>query len=127
MRYTFEDRAGHQRTVVFGDFNMNPFETAMVSSTGLNAVMSRRIAARVSRKVLGRDYRFFYNPMWEHFGDAKSDTAGSYHYDNSEHVNYFGNVFDQVLVRPELAVGFGRQSRQDPNLGWPSFFGQTRW
>ena len=101
-----EGRVGHQRTVVFGDFNMNPFEAGLVSSAGFNAVMSRRIAARVSRTVHGRDYRFFYNPMWGHFGDAKSATAGSYHYDNAQHVNYFGNVFDQVLIRPELTEEF---------------------
>ncbi len=101
-----EDLAGHRRTVLFGDFNMNPFETGMVSSAGFHAVMSRRTASRISRTVQGRDYRFFYNPMWAHFGDAKSDTAGSYHYDNSQHVNYFWNVFDQVLIRPELAESF---------------------
>jgi hypothetical protein len=44
-----EDRVGHQRTVVFGDFNMNPFEAGLVSCAGFNAVMSRRIAARIPR------------------------------------------------------------------------------
>jgi len=33
-------------------------------------------------------------------------TAGSYFYDAREHVNYFWNVFDQVLLRPELAERF---------------------
>jgi len=101
-----EDRAGHRRTVVLGDFNMNPFEFGLIAAGGLNAVMSRKIAARSSRKIQGREYRFLYNPMWSHLGDARSDTAGSYFYDSSEHVNYFWNVFDQVLMRPELAERF---------------------
>jgi endonuclease/exonuclease/phosphatase family metal-dependent hydrolase len=92
--------------VVFGDFNMNPFEFGVVAAGGLNAVMSRRIAARSTRTVQGRQYRFFYTPMWGLLGDAKGDTAGSYFYDSSEHVNYFWNVFDQVLLRPELAKDF---------------------
>jgi hypothetical protein len=75
----------------------------------LNAVMSRRVASRATRTVQGRDYRFFYNPMWNHFGDAGCETAGSYFYDASEHVNYYWNLFDQVLLRPELAERF------DPN------------
>ena len=85
---------------------MNPFEPGVVSSVGLNAVASRRIADRVTRTVQGREYRLFYNPMWNHFGDARSDTAGSYYYDGAEHLNYFWNLFDQVLLRPELARGF---------------------
>ena len=101
-----EDRAKHQRTVLVGDMNMNPFEPGLVSSVGLNAVTARRIAERVTRTVQGRPYRLFYNPMWGHLGDVRGDTAGSYFYDSAEHLNYFWNVFDQVLLRPELAKRF---------------------
>jgi len=34
-----EQTAGHRRTILVGDFNMNPFETGLVSSVGLNYVM----------------------------------------------------------------------------------------
>jgi hypothetical protein len=44
--------------------------------------------------------------MWSHLGDARTDTAGSYYYERAEHVNYFWNMFDQVLLRPELARRF---------------------
>jgi hypothetical protein len=101
-----ENHAGHRRTVLLGDFNMNPFEPGLVAAGGLNSVMSRQIAARQERTVQGRDYRFFYNPMWSHFGDAGTNTAGSYFYESSEHVSYFWNIFDQVLIRPELAEAF---------------------
>ena len=59
-----EENAGHQRTILVGDFNMNPFETGMVAARGLHGVMSRHIAQRGSRTVQGRSYPFFYNPMW---------------------------------------------------------------
>jgi hypothetical protein len=85
---------------------MNPFESGLVSAAGLNSVMSRRVAQRSTRTVQGRKYRFFYNPMWTRLGDEFSDTAGTYFYDSAEHVNYFWNMFDQVLIRPELAAGF---------------------
>jgi hypothetical protein len=101
-----EDKGGHRRTVLVGDLNMNPFEAGVVAANGLHSVMSRRVAGRRVRTVQGREYRFFYNPMWAHFNDAGSDTAGSYYYDNAEHVNYFWNMFDQVLIRPELAERF---------------------
>jgi len=46
------------------------------------------------------------NPMWNHFGDGSGDTAGSYYFDSAQHVNYYWNVFDQLLLRPELAERF---------------------
>lgn len=106
---TVEDKVGHRRTVLVGDFNMNPFEVGLVGAAGLHAVMSRRVASRAVRTVQGREYRFFYNPMWAHLSDVNSDTAGSYYYDRAEHVNYFWNTFDQVLLRPELAAHFDRR------------------
>ena len=44
--------------------------------------------------------------MWSHFGDATSDTAASHYYDAGEHVNHYWNMFDQVLLRPDLASRF---------------------
>jgi len=85
---------------------MNPFEPGLVGAAGLHSVMSRQVAARGSRTVQGNEYQFFYNPMWNHFGDANGGTAGSYYYDDAQHVNYFWNVFDQVMLRPELAERF---------------------
>ena len=99
-----EQKAGHRRTILVGDFNMNPFEAGVAG--GLHSVMSRQVASRGTRTVQGREYPFFYNPMWCHFGDADSDTAGSYFYDAGEHVNHYWNMFDQVLLRPELASRF---------------------
>jgi hypothetical protein len=101
-----EDQFGHRRTVVVGDFNMNPFERGLVGAGDLHAVMLREVADRESRTVQERDYRFFYNPMWNHFGDAQRKTAGSYYYADSRYVTYFWNMFDQVLIRPELARQF---------------------
>lgn len=101
-----EAGVGHRRTILVDDFNMNPFESGLVGAAGLNAVMSREVVSRGARTVQGREYPFFYNPMWAHFGDARGATAGSYFYDTAEHVNYFWNMFDQVLLRPELASNF---------------------
>jgi len=99
-----ERKAGYWRTILVVDFNLNPFEAGLAG--GLSSVMSRRVASRLTRTVQGREYRFFYNPMWGHFGDGGSETSGSYFYDAAEHVNHYWNIFDQVLLRPELAEHF---------------------
>lgn len=103
-----EDRVGHGRTILVGDLNMNPFESGLVGAGGLNAVMARHVAWRGQRTVQGRSYRYFYNPMWNFFGDMSNGPPGTYYYDGSEHVTYFWNIFDQVLVRPELSHGLTR-------------------
>ncbi|HLX64674.1 MAG TPA: hypothetical protein VKX17_25610 [Planctomycetota bacterium] len=98
-----EERFGHRRTVVVGDFNMNPFEFGVIAARGFNAVMTRSVAGRESRTVQGLEYPFFYNPMWTKFGDLKNRPSGSCYFDMSgRHENYYWNIFDQVLVRPEL-------------------------
>lgn len=97
-----ERQVGHRRTVVVGDLNMNPFEAGVVGANGLHAVSSRAVAARGARVVKGHAYPFFYNPMWAHFGDDRGRPSGTYYFERAEHVNYFWNNFDQVLVRPEL-------------------------
>ena len=102
-----ERKVGHQRTIVVGDFNMNPFEPGVAGAPGLNAVMSRAIAARGKRTVESRDHSFFYNPMWNHFGEQGRNPPGTYYYENSTHL---WNMFDQVLIRPELMSRFVEDS-----------------
>jgi hypothetical protein len=97
-----ESEAGHDRTVLVGDLNMNPFESGMVGAVGLNATMVREQASKEFRTVQGRQYPFFYNPMWGHFGDRDRKPAGTYYRDSGQHVNYYWNMFDQVLIRPSL-------------------------
>jgi hypothetical protein len=96
-----ETREGHERTLVIGDFNLNPFEPAVAGTAGFHAVMSKQIARRGARVVHGRRYPFFYNPLWNHFGD-ETPPAGTYFYRGGGHLAYFWHIFDQVLVRPEL-------------------------
>ena len=92
--------------MLVGDLNMNPFEDGVVGANGLHAVMSRKIAERQKRTVQNTEYKFFYNPMWSLFGDATAGPPGTYYYHSAEHVVYFWNMFDQVLIRPELLERF---------------------
>lgn len=60
-----EKQLGHHRTMVIGDFNMDPFETGMIVANGLHAVMDKNTAKILSRVVSGKSYRLFYNPNVE--------------------------------------------------------------
>ena len=104
-----EDRIGHTRTVLVGDLNMNPFEDGMVNANGLHGMMSRGIAQKGTRFVQSREYPFFYNTMWGLFGDGTPGPSGTYYYRNSEHTAFFWNMFDQVLIRPDLLSRFDNE------------------
>jgi hypothetical protein len=97
-----ESAFGHERTIVVGDMNMNPFEPGVVGANALHAVMTRDIARREERTVRGKSYKFFYNPMWGCFGDRTAGPAGTYYLPAAKPVNYFWNLYDQVLLRPSL-------------------------
>jgi len=121
-----EEMTGNGQTILVGDLNMNPFEEGVVSAAGFNATMTRTIAARGSRKIQDADYPFFYNPMWAHFGDARGTPPGTFYYDGSQHVTYFWNMFDQVLLRPSLMDRFRDDSlRILDRAGTRSFLTRT--
>lgn len=101
-----EDDYGHRRTVLVGDLNMNPFDFGMTSSHSLHAVMTRKIAKQRSRTVAKRDHHFFYNPMWGFFGDRTPGPPGTHYYRAAKPIMYFWNMFDQVLIRPDLLDHF---------------------
>jgi hypothetical protein len=94
------------RTILVGDLNMNPFEKGVVGAEGLHGVMTKRIAERQTRTVDGRERPFFYNPMWQFFGDASERPPGTYYFPpGGRPIAFFWNLFDQVLIRPQLMHG----------------------
>ncbi len=105
-----ETKIGHRRTVLVGDLNMNPFEDGVVSASGLHGVMTRNIANKGKRTVQGREHFFFYNPMWGFFGDRPSGPPGTYYYRSSEQTEFFWNIFDQVLIRPDVLPFFDNKN-----------------
>lgn len=103
-----ECREKHQRTILIGDFNMNPFDSAMTNGTGLNAMMTQDCVKRGRRKVQDHEYPFFYNPMWNCFGDRTPGPPGTYYHTGSMHGTYGWNLPDQVLIRPDALDSFDK-------------------
>jgi len=102
-----ENRLNNDLTIVCGDLNMNPFEEGLASCDSFNAVMSKIIAQNVTRRVSGKDFKMFYNPMWSFFGDNGRGVAhGTIYYNPYEAVQFYWNIFDQVLIRPGVIPYF---------------------
>lgn len=95
----------HNKTVIVGDFNINPFDRPMVSATGFYSVNSRGVASKLDRTLRKEKYLMFYNPMWNLFGDFNKP-PGTYYYNKSSAVNYYWHILDQVIIRPSLIEHF---------------------
>lgn len=104
MIHEQEDRQRTRRTVVVGDFNMNPFDAGMVNGFGFHAHLTRELASRRGGRVVQEQstHRTFFNPMWQFLADRPGKPSGSYYFHESVPVNHYWHVLDQVLVRPEL-------------------------
>src|SRR3954452_3877359 len=50
----YEESGGHQRTILAGDFNAQPYESAMTDSDGLHAIGVRALQNRSTRIIRGR-------------------------------------------------------------------------
>jgi endonuclease/exonuclease/phosphatase family metal-dependent hydrolase len=101
-----EAREGHQRTVLIGDFNANPFEEGIVAAMGVHGTSTRAVASRRTRRVDGKETMLFYNPMWSILGDASPGPPGTFFARGSGHHELFWHMFDQVLIRPDLLPHF---------------------
>jgi hypothetical protein len=64
-----EQDVGHDRTILVGDLNMNPFDDGLVSTTALHAVMSKDLIGSVRKIEARKEFPPFYNPMWSCLGD----------------------------------------------------------
>lgn len=102
-----EQHVNHRRTVVIGDFNMDPFESGMISAEGFHAVMDRKLIAKKGgqRILYGASRYFFCNPMWSLLGDESPGPPGTYYFEGAVDRHYW-HTFDQVLLRPDLLRNF---------------------
>ena len=100
-----EEKLGHRNSFVVGDFNVNPFENACINADCFHALPDRREAGKGYRTVEGVSFTTFYNPMWNLFGDADG-VSGTYFYNKNQIRLYQWNIYDQVILRPDLTECF---------------------
>ena len=110
-----EKQKKSKRTILIGDFNMNPFEQGMIEPQAFNATLSEEVAKSGQRTSHFEKFDYFYNPMWNWLGDREHHTGnfkipGSFYYKTTSDVSQiFWNIFDKVIIRPEIieAIDYG--------------------
>lgn len=100
-----ENNLGTENTVVVGDFNINPYEPTCVEARYFHGNPFFEETLKKKRIVQGREFYMFYNPMWNFFGDFQPP-FGTYYYSKGSSDATFWNIYDQVMIRPELRSRF---------------------
>lgn len=90
-------------TILIGDFNMNPFENGLVAANGINALSDLNYGTKrkSGRTIDGTKYKFFYNPMWNFFGDF-TEPFGTHYCRVPGHISHEWHIYDQIIFRPTL-------------------------
>jgi endonuclease/exonuclease/phosphatase family metal-dependent hydrolase len=104
-----EKTVGHERTLIIGDFNMNPFDAGMFAANAFHSQSCLRTARGKPRVINERSHSFFYNPTWNLLGD-RHGPPGTYFYSGSSYTSLRWNTLDQVILRPVLADRFDNHS-----------------
>ncbi|KMW23701.1 endonuclease/exonuclease/phosphatase family protein [Enterocloster citroniae] len=105
----------HEKAVIIGDFNANPFEPVMLNADMMHSypradfVLNKKV-----RKVYDTEYSIYYNPMWNLWGD-EGLTGGTYHYDAGGVSNLCWNIYDQVILSHDMVNYFLRESLEIVN------------
>ena len=111
-----EERNKLARTIVYGDFNMSPYEAGMIDYRAFHALPDRRLLDKEIRH-LHIPYKPYYNPSWQLLGDYSVQTidqkliltdepTATYFKEQSSDVDYYWYLFDQVLLRKEIIDDF---------------------
>ena len=87
------------KTVIIGDFNIDPFNEQMSSFYFLHAVSFRDLIKKDYIEHDNITYKKFYNPMLGLISESKK-LYGSYYYYDIE--NIYWHFYDQCLLRKEI-------------------------
>ena len=102
------------RLFIVGDFNMDPFDYAMVEPKGFNAHNNRELVTTDSQLKFGTHNKLYYNPSWTLLGDFvnKMDytknkrTGGSFFYKDKVSRNLYWHLIDQIIMRKSIIDEF---------------------
>lgn len=105
-----EKAVDHEKVIIIGDFNSSPFEGVMIKADGIHAIPYADIVEKKEKRIFyGKERQIFYNPMWNFIGDFCNSSA-TYYYDSGGAVNFYRNIFDQVIFSARMIKYFTRES-----------------
>ena len=100
-----ENANNSDKTIITGDFNINPFDHGMIDADFFHSLPFYEVAKKNTRTVANQAFKMFYNPMWRFWGDIEKP-YGTHYYNGNDKDNIFWNIYDQIIIRPILREYF---------------------
>lgn len=94
-----------EKSIIVGDFNINPFDHGCIDANLFHSLPFYEVANKKFRTISKQEFKMFYNPMWRFLGDLNKP-YGTFYYNGNRVDNIFWNTYDQVIIRPELRNQF---------------------
>ena len=88
------------KSMIVGDFNLQPYARGISGVHGFNATMSEGKARKKFRIVDGELKYFYFNPIWKLMGDHRIVQGTYYNNYDQQGKSIFWYSFDQLLIRP---------------------------
>lgn len=104
-----EEEINSQNTIIIGDFNEMPYGKGCLSANGFHGLPMLSIKDKATRVVNGVEYRKYYNPMWNLFGDF-SYPPGTYYLNKSALYSPMWYMLDQVIISKDILPLFRKES-----------------
>ena len=91
-----------EKTIIVGDFNEMPYSSGCMSADCFHGMQYFQCNQKPTREGLGEEYRKYYNPMWNYFGDFNGP-PGTYYYHKSTLYSPMWYMYDQFILGSGLA------------------------
>lgn len=91
----------YEKTIIIGDFNVNPYDKEIIDFYCFNAVLFKRLIEENEYTHPRSDKKKrFYNPILSYISE-ENEMYGSFYYDSSPTTTYW-HCLDQIIVRKSL-------------------------
>lgn len=94
------------KSIVVGDFNLQPYSSGIAGYESFNATMSIKKAKEKSKKANRRTKMFYFNPTWKLMGENKNVQGSYYNTTDSQDKSIFWYSYDELLIRPFFIDNF---------------------
>lgn len=98
-----------RKTIIIGDLNEMPYGKGCLNANGFHALPVLKDNDNPVRVINDREYRKFYNPMWNLLGDF-SYPPGTYYLNQSKIHNPMWYMLDQVILSQDIVPYFKKES-----------------
>ena len=77
----------------------------MIDADQFHSLPFYEVAKKKTRIIADESFKMFYNPMWRFFRDINKP-YGTHYYSGNDKDNIFWNIYDQIIIRPDLRKYF---------------------